>query len=193
MKSDNMGSKNKLRTESIKARFSVVREMPYLYQETEEEISEKLKESTCEQTVLNTLEKGNGLEPETIRKLEEELRLTFVAENRVEGNVCMANSPEIRDEYKDVFDNKDLLDYIFAVLHSTRYRAKYRGSFSTDYFQIPCPDDQKVFWKLVGLGAQLREIYRFKKLSIEKHNAEFNRITENIDKIEMEEICEKEL
>ena len=53
----------------------------------------------------------------------------------------------------------DLLDYIYAVLHSMRYRDKYKEFLTTDYPRIPYPNEKACFWKLVELGRDLRNIH----------------------------------
>ncbi|MDC6390461.1 hypothetical protein PP182_17355 [Maribacter sp. PR1] len=97
-----------------------------------------------------------------IKKIEDSLGLKFVVEpldsaQGDTGNVCMANSPEIRNDYKDTFTPIDLLDYIYAVLHSPGYREKYKEFINIDFPRVPYPTDQNVFWQLVQLGGALRQ------------------------------------
>jgi|SRR5680860_1144679 len=120
-------------------------------------LSEKSRESTEGHTPLDVLGCITDLGPEAIGKIEEKLRLTFVPEKEEDGNVCMANSPEIRDEYKDTFNAKDLLDYMYAVLHSPRYLEKYKDLSKIDVVEVLCHNDQNGFWKLASLGARLRQ------------------------------------
>jgi predicted helicase len=53
----------------------------------------------------------------------------------------------------------DILDYIYAVLHSPTYREKYKEFLKIDFPRVPYPKDQKTFFDLVELGSQLREIH----------------------------------
>jgi len=176
-----MGSKNRLQTVSDNTTFTVFREMPYLHSESGKGIFGKPKESPHEQSILNSPDKNVGLGMDVIRKIEETLSLTYVAERRGEGNVCMANSPEIRDDYRDVFVIKNLQDYICAVVHSSGYNSKYSASSKTDLLQIPYPDNHERFWKLVGHGAKLQQILMFEPRSAEKYSDETNNIIKNID------------
>ena len=51
------------------------------------------------------------------------------------------------------------MDYIYAVLHSPTYREKYKEFLKIDFPRVPYPNDADVFWKLVNLGSQIREIH----------------------------------
>ena len=53
----------------------------------------------------------------------------------------------------------DLLDYIYAVLHSPTYRETYKEFLKIDFPRVPYPDDPDQFWKLVELGGELRQIH----------------------------------
>jgi len=66
----------------------------------------------------------------------------------------------------------DILDYIYAVLHSPAYREKYKEFLKIDFPRVPYPaqasaqpspkereQSQERFWKLVDLGSQIRQIH----------------------------------
>jgi predicted helicase len=53
----------------------------------------------------------------------------------------------------------DLLDYIYAVLHSPSYRDKYKEFLKIDFPRVPYPSDAETFWQLVALGGELRQIH----------------------------------
>ena len=53
----------------------------------------------------------------------------------------------------------DLLDYIYAVLHSPAYREKYIEFLKIDFPRVPYPTDKNQFRKLAKLGGQLRELH----------------------------------
>lgn len=94
-----------------------------------------------------------------VRSIESKLRLSFAPEYQELSNVCMINHSEVRDEYKDTFKTVDLLDYIYALLHSEAYRNKYEARAKIDYSMVPCPKDPMFFWQLVGIGTQLRILH----------------------------------
>ncbi len=53
------------------------------------------------------------------------------------------------------FSPLDVLDYIYAVLHSPLYRDTYKEFLKTDFPRVPYPD-KKTFWQLVALGREVR-------------------------------------
>ncbi len=53
----------------------------------------------------------------------------------------------------------DILDYIYAVLHSPTYREKYKEFLKIDFPRVPYPKDKDTFWKLVKSGGELRQIH----------------------------------
>ena len=54
---------------------------------------------------------------------------------------------------------EDLLDYIYAILHSPTYREKYKEFLKIDFPRVPYPKDKKQFKELSALGRKLREIH----------------------------------
>lgn len=54
---------------------------------------------------------------------------------------------------------EDILDYIYAVLHSPSYREKYKEFLKIDFPRVPYPKDKETFKKLVKLGTELRLIH----------------------------------
>jgi len=53
----------------------------------------------------------------------------------------------------------DILDYIYAVLHSPSYREKYKEFLKIDFPRVPYPKDKETFWQLVELGGEIRQIH----------------------------------
>ena len=53
----------------------------------------------------------------------------------------------------------DLLDYIYAILHSPTYRETYKEFLKIDFPRVPYPTDVKQFWQLVALGSELRQLH----------------------------------
>jgi Type ISP C-terminal specificity domain len=78
----------------------------------------------------------------------------------------------------------DILDYIYAVLHSPNYREKYKEFLKIDFPKIPYPSPQtpeegiesvqEKFWKLVSLGSQIREIHLLESPKVEDYITQFN-------------------
>ncbi|MBC8548976.1 MAG: hypothetical protein H8D23_04935 [Candidatus Brocadiales bacterium] len=69
---------------------------------------------------------------------------------------------------KDTFTPIDILDYIYAVLHSPTFRDKYYEYLKTDFPKVPYPKDAVTFWQLVKLGGELRQIHLLESPVVEK-------------------------
>lgn len=54
---------------------------------------------------------------------------------------------------------EDILNYIYAFLHSPSYREKYKEFLKIDFPRVPYPKDKKVFNELVKLGRELRGLH----------------------------------
>ncbi|HMP19283.1 MAG TPA: N-6 DNA methylase [Candidatus Paceibacterota bacterium] len=54
---------------------------------------------------------------------------------------------------------ENILDYIYAVLHSPNYRQKYKEFLKIDFPRVPYPDDKNKFFQLVKLGEKLRNLH----------------------------------
>ncbi|MGB5437681.1 MAG: type ISP restriction/modification enzyme [Maribacter sp.] len=109
-----------------------------------------------------------------LKQIEQHLGLTFVAEpfDPTQGscsNVCMINSPEIRDEYRETFAPIDLLNYIYAVLYSPSYREKHKEFLKIDFQKVPFPRNTTTFWQLVRLGGQLRQLHLLESPKVEEY------------------------
>jgi predicted helicase len=53
----------------------------------------------------------------------------------------------------------DILDYIYAVLHSPAYRTKYKELLKIDFPRIPYPASADQFYHLATLGSVLRQLH----------------------------------
>ncbi|OHA62924.1 MAG: hypothetical protein A2556_00625 [Candidatus Vogelbacteria bacterium RIFOXYD2_FULL_44_9] len=54
---------------------------------------------------------------------------------------------------------ENILDYIYAYLHSPNYRKKYQEFLKTDFPRVPYPKNKEDFWRLVSLGEKLRGLH----------------------------------
>tara|TARA_R110002167_G_scaffold134051_17_gene319450 strand:- start:15346 stop:16110 length:765 start_codon:yes stop_codon:yes gene_type:complete len=107
---------------------------------------------------------NNWARIQILTQIEFALGLTFVPEpfdatKAPGGNVCMAHSPEVRNEYKITFGPIELLDYIYAVLHSIRFREKFKQHLKIDFSKVPSPKETETFWQMVFLGGGLRQLH----------------------------------
>ena len=78
--------------------------------------------------------------------------------NQIADNLSL-NFTNEKETTKDTFAPIDILDYIYAVLHSPTYRDKYKEFLKIDFPRVPYPQDIAKFWQLVALGSQLRALH----------------------------------
>lgn len=94
-----------------------------------------------------------NLNMEIVAEIEKRLGLEFVAEEDEILN-------QVQDDSKrENFTPINLLDYIYAVLHSPSYRETYKEFLKIDFPRVPYPENADKFWQLVELGKQIREIH----------------------------------
>ena len=74
-----------------------------------------------------------------------------------------------KETTKNTFAPIDILDYIYAVLHSPSYREKYKEFLKIDFPRVPYPKDVDTFWKLVKLGGEIRQIHLLESPIVEKY------------------------
>ena len=119
---------------------------------------------------------------EIVNEIAKGLGLEFTPEKE-DGNVCLANDKDVRSEYRTTFAPIDLLDYIYAVLHSPTYRKTYKEFLKIDFPRVPYPspltpkggieETQEKFWKLVKLGSELRQIHLLESPTVEKYITQY--------------------
>ncbi len=73
----------------------------------------------------------------------------------------------------EVFAPIDLLDYIYAVLHSPNYREKYKEFLKIDFPRVPYPKDAATFWALVKLGGEIRQIHLLESPIVEQYITQY--------------------
>jgi hypothetical protein len=81
-----------------------------------------------------------NLNPAGVRQLEKLVGLAFVAD---------------RGDLASTFGPEDVFHYVYAVLHSPIYRARYVESLQMDFPRIPLTTDVSLFRTLCSLGAEL--------------------------------------
>lgn len=95
-----------------------------------------------------------NLNTEIVKQIAEKLELEFVAE---------------KIDNKSTFAPIDILDYIYAVLHSPTYREKYKEFLKIDFPRVPYPKDKDTFWQLVKLGGEIRQIHLLESAKVEEY------------------------
>ena len=93
---------------------------------------------------------------------------------------CKADSKKIsltftneKEITKDTFAPKDILNYIYAVLHSPTYREKYKEFLKIDFPRVPFPKDVATFWQLVKLGGEIRQIHLLESPTVEQYITQY--------------------
>lgn len=102
----------------------------YLYPDNADLLAETTRTPNLNMEIVETIASG--------------LELTFSAEKSVEENT---------------FAPIDLLDYIYAVLHSPLFRETYKEFLKIDFPRVPYPTNTTQFWRLVALGGELRQLH----------------------------------
>lgn len=105
-------------------------------------------------------EKVPNLNMEIVRKVAENINLVFVTDDNIDS--------EPKPGFDGHFSPLNLLDYIYAVLHSPTYRKKYKEFLKIDFPKVPYPKDKTTFWKLVALGGQIRQIHLLESPVLDK-------------------------
>jgi len=91
-----------------------------------------------------------------ITQIADSLGLTFCPDHEL---------PEASND--NTFTPLDILDYIYAVLHSPTYRDTYKEFLKIDFPRVPYPTPD-TFWQLVSLGGQLRQIHLLESPTVEQ-------------------------
>jgi predicted helicase len=102
-------------------------------------------------------ERVPNLNLEIVKEIEEKLNLKFVNEKI---------PSQAEDDENTSFAPIDILDYIYAVLHSPEYRETYKEFLKIDFPRVPYPKP-KTFWQLVELGGRLRALHLLEDRSLD--------------------------
>lgn len=103
-----------------------------------------LYDDNSEQTSFFESNRKPNLNMDIVQDLETRLGLTFTPE---------------KENTEGTFAPIDILDYIYGVLHSNKYRTKYKEFLKIDFPRIPYPASADYFFNVAELGKRLREIH----------------------------------
>ncbi|MEA1784890.1 type ISP restriction/modification enzyme [Arenibacter sp. GZD96] len=115
-------------------------------------------ETNGQQTIEQSNERKPNLKAEIVHQIAEKLGLTFTNEKETTENT---------------FAPIDILDYIYAVLHSPTYREKYKEFLKIDFPRVPYPKDKNTFRKLVKLGGEMRQIHLLESTKVEQYITQY--------------------
>lgn len=89
-----------------------------------------------------------NLNMEIVKEIAKKLNLPFIPDHE-----------DPKADGKTAFSPLDLLDYIYAVLHSPKYRETYKEFLKIDFPRVPYPENAGAFWQLVALGREIRLLH----------------------------------
>ncbi|MDY0198908.1 MAG: type ISP restriction/modification enzyme, partial [Tenuifilaceae bacterium] len=125
-------------------------------------------ETTAQQTIDQTTERIPNLNAEIVKQLADKLGLIFTNEKDTStGSLSGSVSEPV--ELAPI----DILDYIYAVLHSPTYREKYKEFLKIDFPRVPYPKGKDTFWQLVKLGGEIRQIHLLESPVVEQYITQY--------------------
>jgi predicted helicase len=117
-------------------------------------------ETNAQQTIGQTNERTPNLNMEIVNRIAEKLNEVFIEDDNI---IC-----EVGEGYVGALYPLEILDYIYAVLHSPTYRGKYKEFLKIDFPRVPYPKDSETFIQLCELGSELRLIHLLESPVVEK-------------------------
>ncbi len=123
-------------------------------------------ETSGQQTIEQTNERTPNLNKEIALKIARSIRYMYAPDVK-----------SVEDSFRDtgitLIAPIDILDYIYAVLHSPTYREKYKEFLKIDFPRVPYPKKATIFWQLVKLGGELRQIHLLESPIVEKYITQY--------------------
>jgi len=120
---------------------------------------------TIAQTTIDQPERTANLNAAIVQQIAQKIGLQFTNE---------------KEQDPATFAPIDILDYIYAVLHSPTYRETYKEFLKIDFPRVPYPKDTQTFWALVALGSQLRQIHLLESPVVEKYATQYPMDGDNV-------------
>ena len=127
-------------------------------------------EKTDQPSLLDEVVRTPNLNMEIVNQIGEQLGLYFSPEE-FDGSTTVETNQ---------FTPLNILDYIYAVLHSPTYREKYKEFLKIDFPRVPYPTDIKKFYELVELGGELRQIHLLESETVENYITEYPEDGDNV-------------
>jgi predicted helicase/very-short-patch-repair endonuclease len=126
-------------------------------------------DTNAQQSAFESAERVPNLNMEIVNKMATDMGLYFAPEES-KGTTVETNQ----------LTPLNILDYIYAVLHSPKYREKYKEFLKIDFPRVPYPTNQKTFFDLVDLGGQLREIHLLESPIVTKYITQYPEDGDNV-------------
>lgn len=115
-------------------------------------------DNSGQQTIEQTIERQPNLNIEIVNEIASKIGSTFTNE---------------KQNTENTFAPIDIVDYIYAVLHSPTYREKYKEFLKTDFPRISYPKNTDTFWQLVKLGGEIRQIHLLESPVVENYITQY--------------------
>ncbi len=125
-----------------------------------------------ETSIEGDSERIPNLNMEIVEKIAEKINHLFVPDSYI--------LVDLMPPYDGTLYPEDILDYIYAVLHSPSYREKYKEFLKIDFPRVPYPKDAESFWKLVNLGREIREIHLLESPVVENYITQYPEDGDNV-------------
>ncbi len=101
-----------------------------------------------EQPLESKVYRQSNFDQQIVDEIAKKLKIQFIPDH------------EHADSGKEgTFNPLDILDYIYAILHSPTYLERYKEFLKIDFPRIPFTSDQKLFWSLVEKGREIRQYH----------------------------------
>ncbi len=131
-------------------------------------------------TAFDERERIPNFDPKILAQIEKNLDMKMQDQNSPLSEGWQNFSKENFDGvFPKVFSPLNLLDYIYAVLHSPNYREKYKEFLKIDFPRIPFPD-KATFWDLVAIGSQIRQLHLLEDISNKQLSTKFSGSGDNV-------------
>lgn len=144
----------------------------YLYPETEQSNLQGFQNLEGFNKDEKYTERIPNLNMEIVEKIAEKINHLFVPDSYI--------LVDLMPPYDGALYPEDILDYIYAVLHSPIYREKYKEFLKIDFPRVPYPKDAESFWKLVELGREIREIHLLESPVVEQYITQYPEDGDNV-------------
>lgn len=102
-----------------------------------------------EESLLNWQKYRPNFNTELLAQIENQLWMKCNQKAKLEES-------NLSQKWATEFTPTDLFDYIYAVLHSPKYRETYKEFLKIDFPRVPFNVDRSTFWYLVEKGRELR-------------------------------------
>ena len=116
-------------------------------------------DKTEQQSITENTKRTPNLNLKIVEAIAKKINHVFLPDENI---VC-----DLANGVDGSFSPLDILDYIYAVLHSPTYRDTYKDFLKIDFPRVSYPKDADTFWKMVKLGGEIRQIHLLESPTVE--------------------------